>query len=219
MKSFTQIASPYCRAGLVLALTLIVPTLFAQSSNMPAANAADQATAKSADNNTDSAEMAKAALADIDARLDRLEKLADAAPTPEQKTDARTRQAELKKRRDELKENFDPARSESLKTDLQTEIDRITALARESELPQSKPVANATLPSSTTTVADGNAEYPATTDADQAGNSATLPRLDTDRDVLAAKIADLADPLHKNGLTRGLRGAQHDTLVADLGSD
>ena len=92
MKSFHQMSRT---AGLALALTVFSPVIFADEPAAAAAKAGDKAadqTAEKIDNyRAQSTELnkveVKAALAQIDAELTHLDKLADAAPTPEQKAD------------------------------------------------------------------------------------------------------------------------------------
>jgi hypothetical protein len=238
MKPFSLVSVSFRRASLLLALPASV-VLAEEPANAAAKagnKAADQTASKIEDYRTDHTELSKAevkaALAQIDAELNHLDKLADAAPTPEQKADAQTRYAALKERRNELKKEFNRARYEEFKSDLQAELDRVSAWARETF--QTKPAATSAA-SATSATADAASEKIASyrhdsSDINKAEVHASLARLDADIDVLAAKIDALADPTHKAELQQRLaaikdrrselnsqfRKARYEALVADV---
>lgn len=68
---------------------------------------------------------AKAALKELDAEIDRLDDLADNAPTREEKAATKARIDVLKERRNELRKNYVAARYDQLKADVRAESDKI----------------------------------------------------------------------------------------------
>src|SRR5882672_932333 len=124
MKSLHPTSFQSRRAGLMLVLAAFVPALLAAADPTTSAakagnKAADQTADKIGDYRADDSEMnkteVKAALASIDAELKHLDALADSAPTPEEKADAKARYSMLKSRRDALKKEFTRARYEAFK--------------------------------------------------------------------------------------------------------
>lgn len=164
------------RPGLLLALGLLLPlSLIGQDKSSP--NAAPEASGNSVSEHAamSSTEIASA-LSQLDSDLSRLDQLAGAIPTADQKADAKARQDALRKRADELKSNFSKEGYDALKADVQSEIDRVSSLAKD------KPTAF--LPPS-----DASHAY-----------AADLPAGSADPEVIAAKLGDLADPMHKSQL-------------------
>jgi len=227
-------------AGLLLALTLLNPGLFAtepaKAAEKAGEQAADKAAAKLGDYRTSNTELnkaeVKAALEQIDAELKHLDALADAAPTPEQQADARTRYVLLKQRRDALQQDFTRARYEAFKNDLQAEKDKVAAWAKETF--STGPAANSTAAATAATadataakIADYRAE---STDVNKAEAKASLDRLDADLALLAAKIDAMTEPMHKaelklrlgdlknrrDELNSQFRKARYDVLAADV---
>ena len=208
----------------------------AASAAKAGAKAADTTAVRLDDYKADHSELSKAevkaALARIDAELRHLDELADAAPTPEQKTDAKARYAALKDRRDALKKEFTRARYDAFKADLQSEMDKMSAWAKETF--STKPAATAAA-TATSATADATAEKIAayreqSTDVNKAEVKASLERLDADIDLLAAKIEAVTDPVRKAELKQRLqalkqrrgelnsefRQARYDALKADV---
>lgn len=230
-------------AGLVLALTVFVPALLAQEPVAATAKAGDKAADQTAEKieayKKDPTELskaeAKAALAQIDAELEHLDRLADAAPTPQMKTDAQARYVALKERRNGLGKDFNRARYDAFMADLQAEKDRLSAWAKETF--QTKPAASAAL-KTTAASADQTAEKIAeyrteSSDLNKAEVKSALARLDADIDLLAVRIDAISDPDRKadlnqhlaalktrrNGLNSEFRKARYDALVADVKSE
>jgi hypothetical protein len=69
---------------------------------------------------------AKAGLKELDAEIDRLDAIADNAPTPEDKTAAKARIKVLKDRRSELRKTYVSARYDELKADVRAETTRLS---------------------------------------------------------------------------------------------
>ena len=99
MKSSNAETFRFRSAGIALALAVFVPVLLADEPAKAAEKAGDQAADKTAskiedyranDTEMNKAEV-KAALAQVDAELKHLDALADAAPTAQQKADAKAR--------------------------------------------------------------------------------------------------------------------------------
>lgn len=229
------------RAGLALALAAFAPALLLASDPVTAADkagnkAADQTADKIEDYRTHDTEMnkaeVKAALAAIDAELNHLDALADNAPTPLEKADAKARYHALKDRRNELKQEFTRARYEAFKADLKTESDKAAAWARETFA--TKPAANSAA-AATAATADATAEKIAdyrndASEVNQAEVKASLDRLDADIELLQAKIEAVTDPVRKDELkarfqalkdrraelNSAFRRARYDALVADV---
>ncbi len=82
----------------------------------------------------------KAMLKDIDTQLDALDKLEDNAPTASERAATKMRIKALKERRSELRKNFAQARYESLKADIKTEFDQLSAWTKKtfSNSPEAK---------------------------------------------------------------------------------
>jgi hypothetical protein len=240
MKPSLHISSRFRSAGLALAVAVLSPALFAQEPVTSAAKAGDKAVDKTAskieDYRSEPSELSKAevkaALAQIDAELDHLDALIDAAPTPEQKAEAKARYVVLKERRNQLKKEFNHARYEAFKADLQTEKDKVSAWAKETF--STKPAASAAA-SATSATADATAVKIAdyrvdSTEVNKAEARSALARLDADIDLLDAKIDAVMDPVRKselkqrfrdlkdrrNELNREYRKARYDALVDDV---
>jgi hypothetical protein len=236
-----MVTSQARRTGLALALAAFVPALLAASEPARAADeagnkAADQTARKIEDYRAHDTEMnkaeVKAALAAIDAELNHLDELADAAPTPEEKTDARARYAALKDRRDELKREFTRARYEAFKADLKAETDKVSAWTKEtfSTKPAASSAAAATAATADATAAKIVDYRNDATDVNKAEVEASLTRLDADIALLEAKINAITDPVRKDELAAHLRAlkdrraelnsefrkARYDALVADV---
>ncbi len=244
MKSFNPI--PFrssCSAGLLLALTLASPALFAaepaKAAEKAGEKAADKAAAKiddyrSNDTDVNKAEV-KTALDQIDSELKHLDNLADNADYPEQKDAIKARYKILKQRRDDLKKDFTRARYETFKSDLKDEMNKLNNWRKEKFA--SRPAANSALGDTTAsadTTAAKIADYRAeATDINKAEVKASLEHLDTDIDLLAAKIDALTEPMRKeelkqrlkalkdrrSELNREFRKARYDALVADVKSE
>lgn len=241
MKPSDDVLRSVFLAWSLLVLAVLVPALRGEEPVAATAKAGDKAAGQTA-TKIDSYKQAptelskaevKAALAQIDAELEHLDRLADAAPTPELKADAQTRYAALKERRNTLRQEFNTARYEVFKADLQAEKDRLSAWAKETF--QTKPAASSAL-NATTATADRTAEKIAeyrteSTDLNKAEVTASLARLDADIDLLAVKISAITnDPGRKAELDRRLqalkerrgalnsefRRARYDALVADV---
>lgn len=73
---------------------------------------------------------AKAALAELDTEMDRLETLIDNAPTDADKAAARARLDTLKERRSDLRKTYATARYDELKADVRAEANRLGAWAK-----------------------------------------------------------------------------------------
>ena len=241
MKLLPQVTVQTRQAGLALVLAAFVPALLLASEPAKAADkagnkAADQTAEKIEDYRAHDTEMnkaeVKAALASIDAELRHLDELADAAPTPAEKADAKVRYAALKDRRDELKKEFNRARYEAFKADLRAESEKASAWAKETF--STKPAANSAASATAATADDAAvkiADYRNdATDVNKAEVKASLDRLDADIDLLKAKIEAVTDPVRKDELTarfqalkdrraelnREFRKARYDALVADV---
>jgi hypothetical protein len=72
----------------------------------------------------------KTQLQDLDVELDRLDELADNAPTKEEKDAYKARIAVLKDRRSELRKNYVQAKYDGLKADVKTEYNKASAWAK-----------------------------------------------------------------------------------------
>jgi hypothetical protein len=243
MKALNHTSLRSRSAGLVLALAMISPVAFAADPASSASNAGNKAADKTASKieqyRSDDSDMNKAevktALAQIDAELDHLDALADAAPTPEIKADAKARYSLLKERRNELKKEFNRARYEAFKSDLQAEKDKASAWAKEtfSTKPAATSAANVTSAAADAT-ADKIADYRVdSSDLNKAEVKASLAKLDADIDLLDAKIDAINDPVRKDELKLRLkslkerrselnsqfRKARYDALVDDVKSE
>lgn len=73
---------------------------------------------------------AKVALKDLDAQIDQLDALIDNAPTAEEKVAAKARLDALKERRSELRKTYVQARYDSLKADVKTEANKLSAWSK-----------------------------------------------------------------------------------------
>lgn len=73
---------------------------------------------------------AKAALEELNAEIDQLDKLVDHAPTAEEKAAARARLDVLKDRRNDLRKTYVKARYDELKADIKAEASRLAAWTR-----------------------------------------------------------------------------------------
>ena len=229
MKSSPDISFRCRRIGLALALAAFAPTLFAD-------HAADTTAAKIDDYRSNNTEMnkaeVKAALAQIDAELKQLDEMADAAPTAQEKADAKLRYQLLKERRNELKKDFNRARYEAFKSELKAEKDKVSAWAK--QVFSTKPAASSATSATTAAAeitADKIAEYRADSSAlNKAEVKASLERLDADIDLLDAKIESVSDPVRKEELKAHLkalkerrselntdfRKARYDAILADV---
>jgi hypothetical protein len=228
------------RASLVLTLAAFVPALLADEPAAAAAKAGDQAADRTADKiadyRADASELnkaeVKAALDQIDAELRHLDTLADAAPTPALKSEAKARHARLKETRAGLQREFTRARYEAFKADVKEETDRLGAWARETFT--NKPAANSAASTAVDTAentAAKIADYRAdASDVNKAEVKASLDRLDADIDLLDAKTDAVTDSVRKDELKVRLRAlkdrrselssefrkARYDALVADV---
>ncbi len=226
MKSSYDISFRCRRTGLALALAVFAPALFAD-------NATDTTAAKIEDYRSNNTEMnkaeVKAALAQIDAELKQLDEMADAAPTAQEKADAKLCYQLLKERRNELKKDFNRARYEAFKSELKAEKDKVSAWAE--QVFSTKPAAASATTAAAETTADKIAEYRADSSAlNKAEVKASLERLDADIDLLEAKIESVSDPVRKEELKAHLkalkerrselnsdfRKARYDAVVADV---
>lgn len=241
MKILPQLTCRSRRASLALALAALAPTLLLASEPAKAADkagnkAADQTAEKIEDYRAHDTEMnkaeVKAALAAIDAELRHLDELADAAPTPAEKTDAKARYAALKVRRDELKQEFNRARYEAFKADLKAETDKASAWAKEtfSTKPAASSAASATAATADTTAAKIADYRNDASEVNKAEVKASLDHLDADIELLQAKIEAVTDPIRKDELkvrfqalkdrraelNSEFRKARYDALVADV---
>lgn len=240
MNSFRHIPLRSRSAGLALALAVLTPALFAADPSESAAKAGNKAADRTADKIDDyrgnNSEMNKAevkvALDQIDAELKHLDKLADAAPTEQQKVEARARYDVLKQRRSDLKKDFNRARYEAFKADLKMESDKVSAWSHDtfSSRPAATSSANATS-ASASAASEKIVEYRAnSTDINKAEVKASLDKLDADIDLLEAKIDQVSDHARKDELKMRLKGlkerrselgsdfrkARYDALVADV---
>ena len=241
MKSFNLLSHRLRATGLRLALVACVPALLAAADPAPGgANAASKAPGKTVakidDSRSDEPETnqaeTKAALAQIDADLDRLDRLADTAAAPAQKAEAKARYAALNDRRNELKKQFTRARFETLKADLRAEMDGIATTAKETVTP---PAPGPGAPNITSATAESASEKIAiyrvdASTANKADVKAALARLDADIEMLDATIDSIADPASKSTLrvrfkalkerrselNSEFRKARYDALVADV---
>lgn len=129
MKSLHLVPFQARRAGLALVLVAFAPALLLASDPVKAASpTADKiADVRPDDPAANKAEFKATALTSIDAELSHLEKLLEAAPTPEAKDDAKAHFAALKDRRDELKSEFTRSRYEAFKATLKEECDKASA--------------------------------------------------------------------------------------------
>ncbi len=242
MKKFQPSRSHLEIASLALALAVlsVSPAALAKdpvTSTEKAGNkAADNAADKIEDYRANDSEMnkaeVKAALDSIDAELAHLDRLADSAPTPEQKNDIKARYKALKERRKDLGHDFTRARYEAFKADLKIESDKVSSWGKDTF--HSKPSATAT--AGATSVAANNTadkidDYRSNnTDVNKAEVKASLAKLDADIDLLEAKIDAVQDPVRKDELKADLkalkdrrddlksdfRKARYDALVADV---
>lgn len=73
---------------------------------------------------------AKAGLKELDAEIDRLDAIADSAPTPEEKAAAKARIDVLKSRRNDLRKTYVSARFDELKADVRAEGNRVAAWSK-----------------------------------------------------------------------------------------
>lgn len=243
MKTSLHLKSPVQLAGLVLVLAAFQPALFAEEPAVAAAQAGDKAADRTADKikdyRNDRSEMSKAevkaAMAQIDAELQHLDKLADAAPTPGEKAEVKTRYDILSERRNELKKEFTRARYEAFKADLKAEMDKVSAWAKDTFT--TKPAASAADNATSEKADDASKKinaYRADSSAlNKADVKSALTYLDADIDLLAVKIGAVADPERKAELKRRLeaykerrselehefRQARYDALVADVKSE
>lgn len=225
---------------LVLGLATLGPALRADEPAASAAKAGDKAAdttaAKIDDYRTSPTELNKvevqAALAQIDAELDHLDNLADAAPTVEKKNEVKAHYAALKQRRADLQKTFTRARYEAFKADLKAETDRIAAWTRETFA--TKPAAAAAASAGSAAAEDTAAKLAdyrtEATDANKAEVKAALARLDANIDLLEARIKLIADAERRAELNRRLqalrerrsdlnrefRQARYDALVDDV---
>src|SRR3954468_2024786 len=120
MKKFKSRRSYLDIASLSLALAVLSasPVAFGkdavESTEKAGNKAANKASDKIDDYRSNNSEMnkseVKVALAQIDSELDHLDRLADSAPTPEQKSEIKARYKALKERRKDLNSDFTRAR-------------------------------------------------------------------------------------------------------------
>jgi hypothetical protein len=76
-------------------------------------------------------DVAKAALKELDVEIDRLDALADNAPTAEEKASAKARIQVLKERRSDLRKTYVSARYDELKADTRAEAAKLNAWTKE----------------------------------------------------------------------------------------
>lgn len=235
-RSYLEIAS----LSLALAVLSASPAAFGKDAVESTEKAGNKAANKAADKIDDyrgnNSEMNKAevkiALAQIDSELDHLDRLADSAPTPEQKADIKARYKALKERRKDLGSDFTRARYEAFKADLKVETDKVSDWSKDTF--HNKPAASAS--SSATSMAASNtadkiSDYrDNSSDVNKAEVKASLARLNADIDLLEAKIDAVQDPVRKDELKQNLRAikerrdelksdfrkARYDALVADV---
>jgi|GEM_PF-2671422 len=174
-----------CQAiGLAFALTLGVPLFSA-----PETASGVQSDTPSRTPRVFNKDEARAALAQVDAELNHLDQLANAAPTAAAKAELTAGVSAMRERKDELKENFDQPRYEALKKVLQLQKGKVSAWSRENP-DREKGQKNAT----------PNPAVPAHT-----GEKGDLTRLDADLYLLEARIDTLTDPARKAESKRGLK--------------
>lgn len=75
-------------------------------------------------------EAAKAALAELDAEIDRVDELIDQAPSPAERAAGKARLAVLKERRSALRKTYVKALYDDLRSDLRAEAERMSAWAK-----------------------------------------------------------------------------------------
>lgn len=216
MKTLTSSPSPWQWAGWALAL-LVFPVVTlaeepADSAAATGAKAAEKTAEKLQGYKANPSEVnkadVKAALEQIDAELEHLDQLAEAAPDAQQRAETKLRYDILKERRNDLKREFTRARYEAFKADLQAEMDKVSAWAKE-KFSGNRPVARPAA-----TVAGDAVDSVSKRKADAPTDSITLnepqvrtalARLDTDIEMLAARIDALSDHERKAQLNRRLR--------------
>jgi hypothetical protein len=240
MKSLPRLLSTARPALAAVLVASLGPALHAadpaDASAKAGAKAADHAASRIEDFRADRSDLSKAevkaALDSIDAELDHLERLADAAPTPAQKDAIKARHDELEARRDDLKSQFTSAKYQAFKADLKAEVDKASAWARDtfSNQPAASRAAS-DVASSADRAAEKIADYRnESSDLRKAEVKAALARLDVDIDLLAAKIDTVADADRKAELKARLenyrkrraelngefRSARFDALASDV---
>lgn len=205
MKPLSLNPTQYLCAGFALALAVASSGLAAQATPASAAEqagekAADKTAKKIGDYKSNDSVLNKTqvedALAQIDAELAHLERLADAAPTVEQRADANARYAALEQRRDALRKEFDQARYEAFKSDLDAELARVSSWAKDSfaAAPAAAITAHKASAAADETAAKLTDYQNKSTDLNKAEVRADLARLDADIDLLGAKIDAIQDP-------------------------
>jgi hypothetical protein len=178
-------------------------------------------------------ESSRSAIAQIDAELDLLARQVPAAPTPAQGEAIKSEYNALKQRRNELKKDFTETRYDELSTDLQVAKDKVSAWAKE-EAATTNPKASAAVSVTNEKAADAAAKVEdyrnESSDLNKAEAKAALYHLDTDINLLNAKIEAVLDPAQKSELKHSLkllkerraeltgdfRKARYDALVDDV---
>lgn len=129
MKSAQTKSSHSLGAGLLLALALLSPALFAGEPAKPAENAADSASSKIDDYRSEATDVnkaeVKAALERLDADIKLLAAKIDAITEPLRKQELKQRLKALKERRSELNREFRQARYDALAADVKAEWDQL----------------------------------------------------------------------------------------------
>ena len=92
--------------------------------------AADAAARASASVSEAQGDAAKAGLKELDTEIDRLDEIADHAPTAEEKASAKARIEVLKSRRNDLRKTYVSARYDELKADVRAEGNRVAAWSK-----------------------------------------------------------------------------------------
>jgi hypothetical protein len=228
--SSLRLSRRICVAGLILGATTLFTPLSAQDPATGAAKAGDKAankaTDKVSDYRTNPSELnkaeVKAALQQIDAELEHLDRLADNAPTETEKVAAKARYAALKERRDQLQKNFNQARYDAFKADVKSEWDKAskwtkdTFSTRPSASSAARDVADKA-DESAEKISDFRSE---STEMNKAEVKAALARLDVDIQLLESRVEAVSDPVRKAELTERVRGykAQRDELNKEFRS-
>jgi DNA repair exonuclease SbcCD ATPase subunit len=235
-RSHLEIAS----LALALAVLSVSPAALAKdpvestekAGNKAANNAADKIDDYRGNDSAVNKAEVKASLDAIDAELAHLDRLADSAPTPEQKNDIKARYKALKERRKDLGHDFTRARYDAFKADLKMETDKASNWSKDTfqNKPSATSAAGATSVAATNT-ADKIDDYRVNnSDVNKAEVKASLAKLDADIDLLEAKIDSVQDPMRKDELKANLkalkerrdelksdfRKARYDALVADV---
>ena len=168
-----------------LALALILIGLRPAFAAGPATGAA-RAEAVAAE--TASAER-KAALASVDAQIDRIEAALDHAPDAAEQNAARARLAALKERRSELRKHYARARVEELQTDARIEYEKVAAWTRKTTRDLKEKIADADAPVDASSAAQAAANPEASAASAQLGLYRMDPSPENKAEVQAALAA------------------------------